>query len=100
MEWNVGDVVVLDAECFGQHIFPLAGIRLNGNSTAKLFDCGIAIAPEIELPALSGLVAAADNIAQDVPAIERCRCPPDKEERGIIAARRKYLGEKFGLGLR
>src|SRR6202043_1628440 len=58
-----------------------------------------AVATEIELSAVALLVAAADDIVEHVPPVERAGRPAEQIERRVVASRCQYLGEIFGLGL-
>src|SRR5712691_9134249 len=77
---NMRDLVMDDAESLGDHVVALFGIDLAEDLAGEVFDLGIAIAAEIELPAVAILVAAADDVVEHVQRIERARRPAEQVE--------------------
>src|SRR5262245_14757242 len=72
--------LVIDAEGLGDHAVALGGIGLDQDLLSQLLDLLVTIAAVIEEAAFAVGVAAANDVGNDVPAIERARGPAQQVE--------------------
>src|SRR5690606_17678174 len=78
-------------------VVALFEIGLNEDLLVQLIDLGVAVAPVIELRSVAVGVAAAGEIGNDIPAVERAWGPAQEIERRVVLRRRPRLLEVLGL---
>src|SRR5262245_35256631 len=92
------DFLVIDAEGLGDHLVALGRIGLDQDPLGEVLDLLVAIAAVVEGAAFAVGVAAAHDIGNDVPAIERAGGPAQEVEGGIVLVGRPGLLEELCLG--
>src|SRR5690606_2563998 len=96
---NKSSLLVNDPERLRDQVVALFEIGLNEDLLVQLINLGVAVAPVIELRSIAVGVAAAGEIGNDIPAVERAWGPAQEVERRVILRRRPRLLEVFGLRL-
>ncbi len=83
VQWNKSSLLVNDPERLRDQVVALFEIGLNEDLLVQLIDLGVAVAPVIELRSVAVGVAAAGEIGNDIPAVERAWGPAQEVERRV-----------------
>src|SRR5262245_54248495 len=87
MQRDQPDLLVVDAEGLSDQLVALLGVGLDEDQLVELRYPRIAPTAQVESGAFAVGVAAADDVLEDVPAVERSRRPAEKTEGAIVLAR-------------
>src|SRR5262245_25000260 len=97
MQRQHAHLLVIDAERLGDHVVALGGVGLDQDLLPQLLDPLVTIATIVEEAAFAVGVPAANNVGNDIPAIERARGPAQEIEGGIVLVGLPRLLEELRL---